>query len=285
MNVGHCSSVSPDRLITEKAMPHRPAGVNIMRRNDEGLHGFHVTPFVWKLKPFSLRQAQRMSEMINFRGFNDWIEIFQGGFQKAADGRKHDGTKLMERAISKFNPLIDKVPIVIGHPKENATAYGWISDLKKAGNRLYAKFSDVVPEFEAAVKKGRYKKRSVSFGPDGSILHVGFLGAMPPAVKGLTDLSFDEGTFSYHEFRFQTETETNIMKFEFIQTFPAETLNGSIDPGMLLHKESLKIMSEPPQFSEDGEDASPDITYGEAFRIAQVKYPDVAHKYKELLGI
>ena len=49
------------------------------------------------------------------------------------------------------------------------------------------------------------KKRSASFYPDGRLRHVGFLGAAPPAVKGLADIGFtaeeDHITFDFQEQR------------------------------------------------------------------------------------
>jgi len=61
----------------------------------------------------------------------------------------------------------------------------------------------VVPEFQSAVENGLYKKRSASFYPDGRLRHVGFLGAAPPAVKGLADIGFENGenqtTFEFGE--------------------------------------------------------------------------------------
>jgi len=140
--------------------------------------------------------------MKNFKGFDDWIEIFKGGKQIDSQGREHDGDALIDRAVNNFNTANHEPPLVAGHPKDNSPAFGWVAGLKKVGNSLYAKFKDVVPEFQAAVKNGRYKKRSASFYPDGRLRHVGFLGAAPPAVKGLADLSFsddDSTTFDFEE--------------------------------------------------------------------------------------
>ena len=130
--------------------------------------------------------------MIDFKGFDDFVPIFKGGKQTDSHGREHNGDALIDKAVAKFDPSHHEPPIVIGHPKQNSPAFGWVKDLKKVGKLLYAKFKDVVPEFENMVKKGLFKKRSASFYPDGELRHVGFLGAMPPAVKGLADIEFDE---------------------------------------------------------------------------------------------
>ena len=122
----------------------------------------------------------------------DWFPIFKGGKQTDSNGVVHSGDDLIEKAIKNFNTNKHQPPIVIGHPKDNAPAYGWISDIKKEVVSgvpiLYAKAKDAVPEFIEWLKKGLYKTRSASFYPDGTLRHVGFLGAMPPAVKGLPNL-------------------------------------------------------------------------------------------------
>ena len=133
------------------------------------------------------------------KGFEGWIPIFQGGVQVDSQGNQHDGYELIEKAIETFDPAIHEPPIVIGHPKDNTPAYGWVESLKKGVHNgigvLLAKFKQVNPNFEELIKNGSFKKRSASFYPNGQLRHVGFLGAMPPAVKGLPDVQFSEGSF------------------------------------------------------------------------------------------
>lgn len=135
--------------------------------------------------------------MADFNGFADWVEIFRGGKQTDSSGKVHDGDMLIDKAVAGFNPQHHEPPVVLGHPVDDAPAYGWVEGVKAnidgGVKRLYAKFRQVVPEFEEMVKSGRYKKRSASFYPDGRLRHVGWLGAMPPAVKGLADVAFKEG--------------------------------------------------------------------------------------------
>ena len=137
----------------------------------------------------------------NFAGFEDWVPIFAGGKQTDSAGNEHDGDGLIDKAVSLFSPEYHEPPVVVGHPKDNSPAFGWVESVKKAAqtlkdgtvvNMLMAKFKDVVPEFASAVQQGLYKKRSASFYPDGRLRHVGFLGGMPPAVKGLADLKFSD---------------------------------------------------------------------------------------------
>lgn len=79
---------------------------------------------------------------------------------------------------------------MIGHPAANAPAFGWVESIKREGDVLFAKAKQLVPEFVAMLKQGLFKKRSISLYPDGTLRHIGFLGAQPPAVKGLADVTF-----------------------------------------------------------------------------------------------
>lgn len=135
--------------------------------------------------------------MTAFKGFDDYIEIFKGGVQVDSQGKPHDGDLLIDKALAGFDPHNHEPPLCVGHPADNAPAFGWVAGLKdetRDGTRfLLARFKDVVPEFSALAKQGVYKKRSASFYPDGRLRHVGFLGAAPPAVKGLADIGFGDG--------------------------------------------------------------------------------------------
>jgi hypothetical protein len=130
--------------------------------------------------------------IMKFSGFDDWIPVFRGGKQIDSTGKEHDGNALIDKAVAGFSAAAHEPPACIGHPKEDAPAYGWVEGLKKQGNLLMAKFKQVQPQFAQMVQDGLFKKRSAAFYPDGTLRHVGFLGAMPPAVKGLPDVAFVE---------------------------------------------------------------------------------------------
>lgn len=123
-----------------------------------------------------------------------WIDIFKGGPQTDSAGRTQDGDRMIESALALFDASEHEPPLVIGHPAENAPAYGWVAELRKIVRDgvavLQARVKDVAPQFADMVRKGLFRKRSASFYPDGTLRHIGFLGAMPPAVKGLADVSF-----------------------------------------------------------------------------------------------
>ncbi len=121
-----------------------------------------------------------------------WFEIFKAGQHTDSSGVERTYTENdLDSIVSKYNPENHEAPLVIGHPKSNLPAYGWVDKIKRVGDRILAFPKQVVPEFEEMVEKGLFKKRSVSFYPDGSLRHIGFLGAMPPAIKGLKDVEFN----------------------------------------------------------------------------------------------
>ena len=138
---------------------------------------------------------------------NQWIEIFRAGDY----GSKGKYTpEDLDRVVQNYNPSFHEAPACIGHPKDNAPAYGWVSGLKNRGGVLEAQFSQVDPDFENIVLAGRYKKRSAAFyldddGKLSGLRHVGFLGAQPPEVKGLKNLNFDDGDRAFVEVDFGEE--------------------------------------------------------------------------------
>ena len=129
-----------------------------------------------------------------------WVEIFRTGRHTDSKGRVRDWTgEDLDHAVKAYDPANHEAPNVVGHPADNQPAYGWIAGLKRSGEVLMAKLRKVPKEFEDMVSKGLFRKRSVSFYPDGTLRHVGWLGAQPPAVKGLKDVAFkaDESFSAY----------------------------------------------------------------------------------------
>lgn len=140
-----------------------------------------------------------------------WCEVFKAGDHTDSAGRKRTwSTDDLDRLVSSYNPEAHEAPICIDHneaggPVIGGPAYGWVEALKREGDKVLARFKDVVPEFAEMVNKGLFKKRSISIYPDGSLRHVAWLGAKPPAIKGLKDFTFNDneaelkGIFAYSE--------------------------------------------------------------------------------------
>lgn len=133
------------------------------------------------------------------------VEVFRAGDHTDSAGRRRTFTEADLDKIAAYDPSRHEAPMVIGHPKDNAPAYGWVKRAYREGGSLLVDFKDVAPEFADLVKAGRFKKRSISLYPDGSLRHVGFLGATPPALKGLKDVQFAEGEAATFEFGEDTQ--------------------------------------------------------------------------------
>lgn len=131
--------------------------------------------------------------------------IFRAGRHTAANGTTLDFSEdALKAAVAAYDPALHEAPITVGHPKDNLPAYGWIGGLSfnDGTGEIEVDPTQVDPAFSEMVSAGRFKKRSASwYLPDapnnpkpGSLYlrHVAFLGAQPPAVKGLRDVSFSE---------------------------------------------------------------------------------------------
>jgi len=133
------------------------------------------------------------------------FEIFSTGTHTASNGVTKTYTEDdLDHIAEKYNSSNHTAPIVLGHPKSNAPAWGWIERLYRKGQKLLAKPKDLVNEFVDAVKEKKFLKRSASFTPDMLLNHVGFLGAAVPAVKGLSDIEFNSAD-EFTEFEIDAE--------------------------------------------------------------------------------
>jgi len=132
------------------------------------------------------------------------IEIFRPGKHTATNGSRLEFTEdMLEASAAAYDPDVHEAPIVVGHPANDAPAYGWISGVSYAEGSLTAMPYQVNASFAEQVKRGAYKKVSASFyAPDSDanpvpgvyyLRHVGFLGAQPPALKGLRRVEFAGG--------------------------------------------------------------------------------------------
>lgn len=138
------------------------------------------------------------------------IAIFRAGTHVAHDGRQVTFSEddLKEIAES-YDPQLLEAALVVGHPKTNDPAYGYAKSLSVEDGVLYAEPHQVDPEFAELVNKGRFKRVSSSiYLPDSPgnptpgkkyLRHIGFLGAMAPAVKGLPSVQFaeDDGALEF----------------------------------------------------------------------------------------
>ncbi len=130
------------------------------------------------------------------------IEIFRSGTHTDSSGNQRTFTLADVQAMAaSYSPQRHEAPLTLGHPTDNKPAYGWVKALQATPDgRLLMMADQIDAVFADGVQAGRYKKRSASFYPPGNagnptpgnwyLKHVGWLGAQPPAVKGLADASF-----------------------------------------------------------------------------------------------
>lgn len=139
------------------------------------------------------------------------LQIFKPGTHTAMRGDVLSFSESdMAATAAAYDTAKHEAPLVIGHPKHDAPAYGWVKSLAVQDGALEAEPAQLDPEFAELVAKGRFKKISASFyRPDSPsnpvpgvfyLRHVGFLGAQPPAVKGLKAVEFGEADEGVVEF-------------------------------------------------------------------------------------
>lgn len=146
---------------------------------------------------------------------DDWVEIFKAGTHTAKNGYTGTWTEAdIDEMVSSFDPKDREVPIVIGHPKDDGPAYGWVDKLKRSGSTLLAKFKQVDQGFIDLLKAGRFKNRSISLfkNSPNRLRHVGFLGAAQPAVAGLKGIGLCHADAGY-EFSMEVDQAFDPLDF------------------------------------------------------------------------
>lgn len=147
------------------------------------------------------------------------LEIFKPGKHTAMNGTTLEFTEAdLAATVAAYDPGLHEAPLVVGHPGIDAPAYGWVKGLSFSEGAMAAEPDQVDAAFAEMVNKGYFKKISSSFYlPDAPgnpvpgvyyLRHVGFLGATPPAVKGLKPASFaasEEGVVEFGQWEDQVE--------------------------------------------------------------------------------
>lgn len=111
---------------------------------------------------------------------------------------------MMAQIAAAYDPAADPAPLVVGHPRLDDPAYGWVDSLAVEGGELVARpGADIEPAFAEMVRKRRFPKVSARFYPPDNpanpkpgnwyLKHIGFLGAHAPGIKGLGTVQFSEG--------------------------------------------------------------------------------------------
>jgi hypothetical protein len=141
------------------------------------------------------------------------LQIFKPGVHTAMSGVSLAFSESdLQATCAAYNPTLHEAPLVVGHPAHDLPAYGWVKSLAFNEGGIDATPAQVNSDFADMVAAGAFKKISASFYSPNSqanpvpgvyyLRHVGFLGAQPPAVKGLRNPSFadsEEGVVTFSE--------------------------------------------------------------------------------------
>ncbi|HAF2160562.1 TPA: peptidase [Salmonella enterica subsp. enterica serovar Reading] len=195
------------------------------------------------------------------------IHIFRAGTHTDMHGRRINFSDAdLNEIAQNYNPDLHEAPVVVGHPKTDAPSYAWVSAVKKDRDGLKAEPRDIDPQFAELVKNRRYSKVSASFYcPDSPgnptpgkyyLRHVGFLGAQPPAIKGLKPVSFaedEEGVVEFADWSLQTTASlfSRIRDF-LISQFGLEKADSVVPDYMIdgLRDEAIRTETPVPAFSD-----------------------------------
>ena len=124
------------------------------------------------------------------------LHIFFAGTHTASDGSSHTFSEAdVADLVASYDPAHAEAQIVVGHPKIEDPSYGGIASLSLDETGVHAVPHNVDAEFAGLVNAGRFPSISASiYRPNDKgnpkpghfyLRHVGFLGAQPPALKGL----------------------------------------------------------------------------------------------------
>lgn len=163
----------------------------VVKETDGSIAGCHETEAKAKaqLAALNIAEGETMAEELKGK----WFPVFRAGEY----GEKGAWTEAdIDQMISDYSADLHEAPAVIGHPKDDAPAYGWITALRRSGETMEAFIVPAVQEFVQWVNQGLWKHISVAiykmFPETGRpyVKHVGFLGAQAPEVKGLPAAAF-----------------------------------------------------------------------------------------------
>ena len=147
------------------------------------------------------------------------IHVFKSGEQTSSKGNSRKFTKSEINQIkNSYNTKVHEAPLVLGHAGDDDSkpAMGWVKGFLTKGDDLYAEV-DTTPAMDKLLKDKYYKKVSISLYPPKmdinphpgkwSARHLAFLGASPPAVKGLEDFAEGEDFFCFSGFELELDDD------------------------------------------------------------------------------
>lgn len=135
----------------------------------------------------SLKQSDFAQQPIKY--LEQWVEIFRGGVSDG-NGKDQLTEKELDEVIANFDPN-NPPPYVIDQSRGVVLArvpiYGWVQALKRDGLSLWAKGTQIEPQFDKLIQEGRYHKivRIMPTENGWKLIRISFLGVVPPAIQAL----------------------------------------------------------------------------------------------------
>ena len=187
------------------------------------------------------------------------IEIFKAGRAVDDSGVVHHFSEAdVAGMAAAYDPALREAPLTIGHPAHDLPAYGWVGAMRiNTGGRLVMDAVRVEPQFAEMVYAGRFRKRSAAFYPPGHAnnpkpghwypRHVAFLGAQPPAIAGLKDITFadsPDGLCCFSEFNPQDHAMTDKLQAQLDTTqAQLDKANADVAAANKLAKDSTDMLA------------------------------------------
>ncbi|MEM7047069.1 MAG: hypothetical protein AAF442_05390 [Pseudomonadota bacterium] len=199
------------------------------------------------------------------------ITIARVGTHTASNGTKVDlNPDTLAAVASHYDPGKHEAPMVLGHPRTDGPAHGWVKGLRMAGDTLKAEVGEMNDEVVKAVRSGGFKKVSPAFYPPDSphnptpgsyhLRHVGLLGAATPAIKGLGRVEFADGDEQALTIEFADEQRSEAMSEDVTTKTNKPDEEGGTVKAMLTELRSLvdKLAgkSDKPSKADKGEQAN-----------------------------
>ena len=127
-----------------------------------------------------------------------WVEVFRTGVHTSAQGITSRWTlQHLDTWIQNFIGAPNEIPFVKGHPEKIQSADpagGWVTELQRRGESLWAKIKPTSVEFLNQIRRGEYRNISISLDKLGTtIRHIGVLGAAQPSVQNMEPMMWNSG--------------------------------------------------------------------------------------------
>ena len=122
-----------------------------------------------------------------------WFELAKVGQYTDRFGQLVNLTREKLQAVaSQYKPDFYQAPITVGHPEsQKEPAWGRVAAVRfdEGTDTLMFRPARLVAEFAEMVNRGMYTHVSPAFDTGSwSLIHVAFLGAKPPAIKGMKEI-------------------------------------------------------------------------------------------------